>query len=116
WLAVPAMLWTFSRASRPRRPGLAATAGLLAVSLCTYSCGGYGTPPQPISPTLSSVALNPTTVNGGSSSTGTLTLSGPAPAGGAAVALTSSGTATATVHRKGAVEGKGGNGGCTGTT
>src|SRR5437016_824386 len=97
WLAVPAMLWTFSRASRPRRPGLAATAGLLAVSLCTYSCGGYGTPPPPISPTLSSVALNPTTVNGGSSSTGTVTLSGPAPTGGAAVALTSSGTATATV-------------------
>src|SRR6266513_2348512 len=96
WLAVPAMLWTFSRASRPRRPGLAATAGLLAVSLCTYSCGGYGTPPQPISPTLSSVALNPTTVNGGSSSTGTLTLSGPAPAGGAAVTLSSS-TSTATV-------------------
>src|SRR6266699_562767 len=97
WLAVPAMLWTFGRASRPRRPGLAATAGLLAVSLCTYSCGGYGTPPPPISPTLSSMALNPTTVNGGSPSTGTVTLSGPAPTGGAAVTLTSSSTSTATV-------------------
>ena len=97
WLAVPVLLWAFSRASRPRRPGLAATAGLLAVSLCTYSCGGYGTPPPPISPTLSSMALNPTTVNGGSSSMGTVTLSGPAPAGGAAVTLTSSSTSTATV-------------------
>ncbi len=99
WLAVPAMLWTFSRASRPRRPGLAATAGLLAVSLCTYSCGGYGTPPPPpISPTLSTLALNPTTVTGGvQSSTGTVTLSGPALAGGAAVTLTSSSTSTATV-------------------
>jgi len=98
WLAVLAMLWTFGRASRPRRPGLAATAGLLAVSLCTYSCGGYGTPPPPISPTLSTLTLNPTTVTGGAqSSTGTVTLSGPAPAGGAAVTLTSSSTSTATV-------------------
>src|SRR2546421_104176 len=96
WLAVLAMLWTFGRASRPRRPGLAATAGLLAVSLCTYSCGGYGTPP-PISPTLSTLTLNPTTVTGGvQSSTGTVTLSGPAPTGGAAVTLSSS-TSTATV-------------------
>src|SRR5256885_10326720 len=86
WLAVPAMLWTFGRASRPRRPGLAATAGLLAVSLCTYSCGGYGTPPPPISPTLSTLTLNPTTVTGGvQSSTGTVTLSGPATTGGAAL-------------------------------
>ncbi|PYU58255.1 MAG: hypothetical protein DMG56_20950 [Acidobacteria bacterium] len=98
WLAVPVLLWAFSRASRPRRPGLAATAGLLAVSLCTYSCGGYGTPPPPISPTLSTLTLNPTTVTGGApSSTGTVTLSGPAPAGGAAVTLTSSSTSTATV-------------------
>src|SRR5256885_9842609 len=98
WLAVPAMLWTFGRASRPRRPGLAATAGLLAVSLCTYSCGGYGTPPPPISPTLSTLTLNPTTVTGGGqSSTGTVTLSGPAPTGGAAVTLNSS---TATAERE----------------
>src|SRR6266699_1326745 len=98
WLAVPAMLWTFGRASRPRRPGLAATAGLLAVSLCTYSCGGYATPPPPpISPTLSAIALNPASVTGGSPSTGTVTLSGPAPTGGAAVTLTSSSTSTATV-------------------
>src|SRR5467141_2026555 len=46
---------------------------------------------------LSSLALNPTSVAGGNSSTGTVTLSGPAPAGGAQVALSSSNTAVATV-------------------
>src|SRR5947208_7768584 len=46
---------------------------------------------------LSSLALNPTSVAGGNSSTGTVTLSGPAPAGGARVALSSSNTAAATV-------------------
>jgi hypothetical protein len=43
-------------------------------------------------PTLSGFSLNPTSVIGGSSSTGTVTLSGPAPAGGAAVTLSSSNT------------------------
>ena len=42
--------------------------------------------------TLASLALNPTSVVGGNSSTGTVTLSGPAPAGGALVALSSSNT------------------------
>jgi hypothetical protein len=88
WLAA-VMLWHVSRASRPQRLGLATAAGVLAVSLCTYSCGGYGNPP-PGSPTLSSVGLNPTSVTGGSSSTGTVTLSGAAPSGGAVVYLTSS--------------------------
>src|SRR5437016_790357 len=46
---------------------------------------------------LSSLALNPTSVAGGNSSTGTVTLSGPAPAGGAQVTLSSSNTAAATV-------------------
>jgi hypothetical protein len=45
---------------------------------------------------LSSVALNPTSVTGGSSSTGTVTLSGAAPTGGASVSL-SSNTAAAQV-------------------
>jgi hypothetical protein len=85
------MLWNLSRASRSRQLGLATAAGLLAVSLCTYSCGGYGNPPG--SPTLSSIGLNPTSVTGGSSSTGTVTLSGAAPSGGAVVYLTSSATA-----------------------
>lgn len=40
-------------------------------------------------PTLSSVTLNPLSVVGGNSSTGTVTLSGPAPTGGIAVSLTS---------------------------
>jgi hypothetical protein len=44
-------------------------------------------PPPP--PTLSSLSLNPTSVVGGNSSTGTVTLSGPAPTGGAQVALSS---------------------------
>src|SRR5205814_5541135 len=35
--------------------------------------------------TLSTLSLNPTTVTGGDSSTGTVTLSGPAPSGGAQV-------------------------------
>ena len=39
---------------------------------------------------LSSLALNPTSVAGGNSSTGTVTLSGPAPGGGAQVLLSSS--------------------------
>ncbi len=40
-------------------------------------------------PTLSSVTLSPTSVNGGSSSQGTVTISGPAPSGGAVVSLSS---------------------------
>jgi hypothetical protein len=92
-LLVAVMFWNLSRTYRSR-PGLAAAAGLLAVSLCSYSCGsGYGTPPGPGSPTLSSFAVNPTSVNGGSPSTGTVTLSGPAPSGGAVVYLTSSASA-----------------------
>lgn len=48
-------------------------------------------------PALSTLTLQPTSVQGGSSSMGTATLTGPAPAGGAVVALTSSNTAVATV-------------------
>jgi hypothetical protein len=86
------MLWYASRVSR-QRPSLAAAVGLLAVSLLTYSCGGgYGGPP-PGSPTISSLTLNPTSVNAGSPSTGTVTLSGPAPSYGAAVSLSSNASA-----------------------
>ena len=45
---------------------------------------------------LSSVVLNPATVTGGTSSTGTVTLSGPAPAGGVVVSLSDSNTAVQT--------------------
>src|SRR5712692_5854072 len=79
-----------------QRPALAAAAGLFAVSLCAHSCTGTyssGTPPGPGSPTLSSIAVNPTSVNGGSNSTGTVTLSGPAPSGGVVVYLSSSASA-----------------------
>jgi hypothetical protein len=96
WLAVAVTLWNLSRASRPPRPGLAAAAGLLAVSLCTYSCGG-GYSNTPGSATLSAMALNPTSVTGGSPSTGTVTLSGPTPGGGAVVPLSSDNSAAATV-------------------
>ena len=46
---------------------------------------------------LNSVSLSPTSVVGGSSSTGTVTLSGAAPVGGAVVSLSSSNTAAAQV-------------------
>ena len=45
-------------------------------------------------PTLSAVSLNPTSVVGGRSSTGTVTLSAAAPSGGAAVSLSENSTAT----------------------
>ena len=92
-LAVLLMLYGLMSPSRGRS-GLAAAAGLLAVSVWTYSCGGYGNGnPPPGSPTLSSVGLNSTSVTGGSSSTGTVTLSGPASSYGATVNLSSSATA-----------------------
>src|SRR5438046_423442 len=48
--------------------------------------------------TLSALALNPTSVTGGTqSSTGTVTLSGPAPSGGAVVSLSSNNTTAARV-------------------
>ncbi len=54
-------------------------------------------PAPPPSPTLSSLTLNPTSVTGGNSSTGTVTLSGAVPAGGAIVTLSSNNTAAARV-------------------
>jgi trimeric autotransporter adhesin len=48
-------------------------------------------------PVVSLLSLNPTTVKGGSPSTGTVTISGPAPSGGTVVTLSSSSTAVATV-------------------
>ena len=64
----------------------AATGSYLAV---------YGGAPPTV--TLSSVSLNPTSVTGGNSSSGTVTLTGPAPTGGATIALSSSNTAVAQV-------------------
>jgi len=48
-------------------------------------------------PALSTVALNPSTLVGGSGSTGTVTLTAAAPGGGAVVSLSSGNTAVATV-------------------
>jgi hypothetical protein len=93
WTLVLLILWHLSR-ERSWRRGLAAAAGLFAVSLVVYSCGGgYGGPPGSGSTTLYSMSLSPTSVNGGSPSTGTVTLSGAAPSGGAVVSLSSSASA-----------------------
>ena len=51
-------------------------------------------PSGPAGPTLSAVSLNPTTVVGGNSSTGTVTLSAAAPAGGASVSLSDNSAST----------------------
>jgi subtilisin family serine protease len=92
-LAVLLIVCSLGRASW-QRPGLAAAAGILAVSLYTYSCGGYGNGnPPPGSATLLSVGVNPTSVTGGSTSTGTVTLSRPASSYGATVNLSSSASA-----------------------
>ena len=56
-------------------------------------------------PSLSSLSLNPSTVQGGNSSTGTVTLAGPAPTGGAVVSLSSDNTSTAAVPSSVTVEG-----------
>ena len=89
-LAALLIVCVLNRAPR-QRLGLAAAAGVLAVSLCAYSCGGgYSSNPPPGSPTLSSIGLNPATVTGGSSSTATVTLSVPAPNYGSTVSLSSS--------------------------
>ena len=64
-----------------------------AYGAATRSASLTVTPAPPPPPTLSSLTLNPTSVTGGNSSTGTVTLSGAAPSGGARVALSSSNTA-----------------------
>jgi hypothetical protein len=61
------------------------------------SAGLTVTPGTVSGPTLSSLSLSPSSVNGGTSSTGTVTLSGAAPSGGRVVSLSSSNTAVATV-------------------
>src|SRR6202008_861509 len=54
-------------------------------------------PPPPPSSRLSAITLNPTSVNGGTPSTGEGTLSGRAPSGGPVVPLSSSTPSVATV-------------------
>src|SRR6266513_1321227 len=59
---------------------------------------GLSSPPP--TPSVSSLALNPTSVTGGNSSSGTVTLSGLASAGGAQVVLSEQHTAVARVPRR----------------
>ncbi|PYU17872.1 MAG: hypothetical protein DMG30_30020 [Acidobacteria bacterium] len=99
WLAFLFHL-TVRRFGQPpcQRPGLPAALGLLAFLLYSYSCGGAAAPVGTSSPTSFSLRLNPSSVNGGNSSTGQITLSGPAPSGGAVFSLSSSKTSVATVQ------------------
>lgn len=53
--------------------------------------------PAASGPTLTSISLSPTSITGGSSSTGTITLSAPAPSGDVTVSLSSSNSAVAAV-------------------
>jgi subtilase family protein len=96
WLLVWTSRGRLGQTSR-QRPDLAFAVGLLAVSLCFYSCSGITSVPPSGPATLSSLTLNSTSVNGGSPSPGSVTLSAPAPSGGALVSLSSSNTAVATV-------------------
>jgi hypothetical protein len=52
--------------------------------------------PSPPTVTLTSLALNPSSVTGGTSSAGTVTVSAPAPSGGVAVSLSTDSTAAST--------------------
>src|SRR2546422_6642426 len=97
WFLAWTVLSNLSRASRQQLGFRAATA-LLVIALCISCGGGYGgsgsnPPPAP----LSSVTLNPMSVTGGNSSTGTVALGGYAPSGGITVSLASNNTSAATV-------------------
>ena len=89
-----------ARAAGLGRP-LPALLGIVAVAVTLNSCGGAGTSTSQSSsqssPALSSLSFSPSSVVGGSSSTGTASLNAPAPAGGSTVSLASGNTAIATV-------------------
>ena len=95
--------FTVRRFGQPpfQRPGFSAAITLLAILLYSYSCGGGAAPGNSSSSQASqisfSVTLNPTSVNGGNTSTGEIILSAPAPSGGAIFSLSSSNTSVATV-------------------
>lgn len=96
---------TLARACRVSRRAVAyqAALGLVAISFTLESCStGAGTSgslqtPPPSGIAINSVALNPTAVNGGNSSTGMVVLRAPAPAGGTVISLSSSNATAATV-------------------
>lgn len=93
WLAALFGICTLGWACQ-RYPRFAWPATVVAMSLCVYSCGGgYPGGGGPGPPTLYLITLNPASVNGGATSTGTVTLSTLAPSGGASVSLASSSVA-----------------------
>src|SRR5438874_4237509 len=93
WLMIALLFSNLNSASR-RKHRLAAATAVLVVALYSHSCGGgYGSVTGPVSPVLSSVTLSPSSVNGGSSATGTVTLSAATPSGGATVNLSSNSAA-----------------------
>jgi hypothetical protein len=73
-----------------RSPSCSVLASIIAFSLCLLSSPSTA---AVIPPSLTSLSLNPTSVIGGTSSTGTVTLTGPVPANGLVVSLSSSSTA-----------------------
>src|SRR5207247_10235993 len=75
--------------------------GTLTCGVCTapQTCGGGGVANVCDLATLSSLALNPTSVVGGNPSTGTVTLTSVAPAGGSVATLVSGGAAASVPAR-----------------
>jgi hypothetical protein len=71
------------------------TASLGAATATATLTVNPATTPALTGPTVTAVAVNPVSVDGGAASTGTVTLSAAAPAGGATVTLTSSDAAAA---------------------
>lgn len=83
-------------AIKARRLGYAALLAAAGASL--VQCGSSTSPtPPPVTASLQSISLNPTSIAGGNTVQGTATLTAGAPTGGATVALTSSKPSVATV-------------------
>ena len=80
-------------------PSLLTTVQLSAAlnNVFQFAAITVGPSPPPTGSTLSALSLSPSSVTGGSASTGTVTLSAAAPSGGAVVSLSSSNTAVASV-------------------
>src|SRR5205823_1385212 len=78
-------------------PSAGTTVQLAATLGSTTLFAALGVNPPPPTVTISAITVNPASVVGGSSSTGTATLNRAAPSGGAAVSLSSSNTGAATV-------------------
>lgn len=76
---------------------IAVSANSSASITATYSTGSSSATLTVTAPAVSSVAVAPSAVQGGSPSTGTVTLTGAAPSAGMSVTLTSSNTSAATV-------------------